>query len=410
MTDIHTDEEAARCEALVDAARALGPKISAATEEIEQGRRIPLHIVSALKEAGIFRLAMPREWGGHEADPITQMRVIEQLAMANASVAWCAMIGMDGGFFTGFMDQGVGRELYKDLDLVTGSGVMPMGMAQEVEGGYLVMGRWPFGSGCEHSDWMAAGCVVTRDGGPVIGDSGIPETRVCLLPRTSVEILDTWRTTGLHGTGSHDWVVNGVFVPAERTFNIMSPKLHRTGPLYRLPSMFFMKFPGAALGVARSAIDTLIKLAKEKFIPIAGTTLSQESHVQMAIGQAEALVGSARAYIMETTRDVWRTLVEGPGQKRSTSSRFHPDTAYAELTVGQRARHRLAMTHVHTTCVQAVSMMYKIGGSMSLYATSPLDRHLRDVTTMNQHNVVSMKSYETAGQMLVGLEPGQPFF
>lgn len=395
---------------LVAAARSLGPKITAATEEIERERRIPKHIVAALREAGIFRMAMPREWGGYEADPITQIRVIEQLAMANGSVAWCAMIGVDGGFFTGFMDQSVARELYSDPNLVTGSGVMPMGMAQEVEGGYLVMGRWPFGSGCQHSDWMAAGCVVAKDGAPVIGDTGIPETRVCLLPQSSVEILDTWRTTGLHGTGSHDWVVNGVFVPKERTFNIMSPSLHRKGPLYKLPSMFFMKFPGAALGVTRSAIDTIMKLSKEKFIPIAGTTLSQEAHVQLAIGQAEAMWGSARAYVMETTRDVWETLSRGSGEKRSKASRFHPDTAYAELTPEQRARHRLAMTHVHTACVQAVSLMYKIGGSMSLYATSPLDRHLRDVTTMNQHNVVSMKSYETAGQMLLGLEPGQPFF
>jgi indole-3-acetate monooxygenase len=396
-------------EELVEAARSLRPKISAATDEIEQGRRIPLHIVAALKEAGV-RMAMPQEWGGYEADPLTQMRVIEQLAMANASVAWCAMIGVDGGFFTGFMDQKVARELYPSLDLVTGSGVMPMGMAMVTEGGYQVMGRWPFGSGCQHSDWMAAGCIVARDGAPVINDTGIPETRVCLIPRTSVDILDTWRTTGLHGSGSHDWVVNGVFVPEERTFNIMSPTLHRTGPLYRLPSMFFMKFPGAALGVARSAIDTVIQLARDKFIPITGTTLSQEAHVQTAIGQAEALVGSARAYVVETTRDVWQALVQSTGERRSKASRFHPNTAYAELTVEQRARHRLAMTHVHTACVQAVQLMYKIGGSMSLYATSPLDRHLRDVTTMNQHNVVSMKSYETAGQMLVGLEPSQPFF
>src|SRR5262245_44322816 len=126
--------ETVTADGLVDAARALGPTIRAAAEEIERGRRLPLPLVQALKDAGLFRMPMPRDWGGPEVDLLTQIRAIEELAYADGSVGWCVMIGSDGGYFTAFLDDAVGRGLYPDLDLVTGSSTRPSGRAVVVDG------------------------------------------------------------------------------------------------------------------------------------------------------------------------------------------------------------------------------------------------------------------------------------
>ena len=147
-------------EAILHAAIALTPMIQDCREEIERGRRLPLHLVDALKQAGVFRMPMPREWGGPELDPMSQLRIIEALSAADASVGWCVMIGCDSGYFSGFLDQQVAREMYPDLDAVTGSALTLTGRAVRVKGGYRVSGRWPFSSGCQHSAWLIGGCLV----------------------------------------------------------------------------------------------------------------------------------------------------------------------------------------------------------------------------------------------------------
>jgi len=379
---------------IVEAALALGPQIRAAADEIEQGRRLPLPLVQAMKEAGVFRMTMPRAWGGPEADPLTQLRVIEALSIADGSVGWCAMIGSDSGYFSAFLDQAVARDMYPDLDAVTGSSLKPAGRALLVAGGYRVSGRWAFGSGCQHSTWMASSCIVFEGDTPRMGASGIPEIRVCFLPAADCEIIDTWYTTGLRASGSHDFAVKDVFVPAERTFSLLAPPVQRPDPLYAFPTMFLSNFPGVALGIARSAIDALVTLAGQKPVVMGGgKTLRDEAHLQSAVAYAEALVGSARSYVFEVLGDLWAALVAGN----------QPST-------GQRARYRLSMTHVHSACVQAVELVYKVGGGSSVYATHPFDRHFRDIHTINQHLAVSLKTYEVAGRMLLGLEPGEPFF
>src|SRR5579872_4878294 len=153
-------------EALVEAARALTPQIRAAGEEIEAGRRLPQSIVEAMKQAGVFRMAMPREWGGPEADPLTQIRVIEALSHADGSVGWCAMINSDGGYFSAYLDPHVAREMYRDLDAPTGGSLLFTGRAEAVDGGYRINGRWPFVSGCKHCDWLIFSCNVLEHGAP----------------------------------------------------------------------------------------------------------------------------------------------------------------------------------------------------------------------------------------------------
>jgi indole-3-acetate monooxygenase len=176
-------------------------------------------IAAAMKDAGVFGMAMPHAWGGPELDPLTQIRVIEALAMADGSVGWCAMIGCDSGYITAFLDQDVAREMYPDLFAATGAAATTTGKAQRVPGGYRVSGRFPFVSGCHHCEWAWLGCTVFADGAQCFDANGVPETRQCFLRLSQCEILDTWYTTGLCGTGSNDVAVRDVFVPEEHTFS-----------------------------------------------------------------------------------------------------------------------------------------------------------------------------------------------
>ena len=184
-------------EQIVEAARALGPQIRATIEEMEQGRHLPAPLVQAMQQAGVFRMTMPHEWGGPEADPLTQIRVVEALSSADGSVGWCSMIGSDGGYFTAFLDQAVAREMYTDINAVTATVLRPSGQALVTKGGYRVSGRWKFASGCQHSTWIANACAVFDDNDtPRLSTKGNPEVLACFMPASECEIIDTWTTTG----------------------------------------------------------------------------------------------------------------------------------------------------------------------------------------------------------------------
>jgi alkylation response protein AidB-like acyl-CoA dehydrogenase len=385
-----SDDSATRT---LEAARGLGPKIRAAADEIEHGRRLPMHLVRDMQRAGMFRMAMPRAWGGPELDFLTQMRVIEALSMADASAGWCTMIGVDGGYMTAFIDQAVAREMYRDLDSVTAVTFAPPGKAVKTKDGFLVNGRWPFGSGCQHATWLIGHFLVFDDDTLRVGPNGLPETRFGFLPAEECEILDTWTANGLRGSGSHDWTVKDRFIPEERTFNLAAPIIYRQGPLYALPNLLIYKVSGVGLGIARGAIEDFIAMASNKPMTFKSPSASKaamlrdESFVQCTLAQAEALVSSARGFVYEAFGDLWNTLAAGDPP-----------------SLKQRARGRLAMAHGSAACLQAVELLYKANGGSSVYAGNAFDRRLRDMQTANQHTVVSLKTWEVTGRVLLGLE------
>jgi indole-3-acetate monooxygenase len=382
---------------VLHAAIGLTEQIRVASDEIERSRRLPPGIAAAMKDAGVFGMAMPRVWGGPELDPLTQFRVIEALAMADASVGWCAMIGCDGGYITAFLDQEIARRMYPDPLVATGAAATTTGKAIRVPGGYRVSGRFPFVSGCQHCEWVWLGCIVEENGVPSVDGNGVPETRQCLLRLSQCEILDTWHTTGLRGTGSNDVVVSDEFVEEGRSFSFQDPKvIRRPGPLYAFPFMFVAKGAAPALGVARHAIDVVIESAAAK--PArrytvgerieAPKVLRDDVYVQDAVGRAETLLAAARAYYFDSMGDLWATLVDG----RQPSER-------------QLALFTTAYPHIVGVCVDVVQLVYKAAGGGAVYQKGPLDRCLRDVLTMNQHVVGTLRTYEMAGRLLLGLEP-----
>jgi alkylation response protein AidB-like acyl-CoA dehydrogenase len=294
----------------LEATRELAPKIRAAADEIEQGRRLPLHLVREMQRAGVFRMAMPREWGGPELNLLSQLQVIEALSMADASAGWCAMIGTDGGYLTAYIDQTVAREMYADIDSVTAVTFAPPGKAVKTGEGFTVNGRWPFASGCQHATWFIGHFAIFDGDSPRLQPNGLPETRFGFMPAEECEIIDTWTTSGLRGSGSHDWTVKDRFIPEARTFNLAAPTQYRKGPLYTLPNLLLYKAAAVVLGIARGAIDDFIALASNKPLtfksPSAGKALLRdETYAQCTVAQAEAMVSSARGFVFEAVGG-WR--------------------------------------------------------------------------------------------------------
>jgi alkylation response protein AidB-like acyl-CoA dehydrogenase len=376
---------------ILENARKLAPKVAARAEEIARLRRLPAELVADLKSAGVFRMPMPAAWGGPEMSPRAQNEVVEILSTADASVGWCVMIGSDAGFYSAFLEDAAARALYPDLDMVTAGLLGPAGRAVPVPGGYRVSGRWAFGSGCTHADVIAGGCLVFDGDQPVLDEAGLPTARVVLAPAPAFEVLDTWYTTGLAGSGSHDYTTQDLFVPAERSFSLMEP-VRRSETLYRFNGMFFSNMNGVALGLARQAIDVVRKLAAEKTLVPEMMLMKDVPRVRVALARAEGMLGAARAYSYDTMDRVWEALRrEG---RLSHELRLH--LSMSRMSAFDMAR-------------DVTQLMVDTAGSSSIYASSPLDRLLRDAITLRTHIAVQDRMLWPVSALAVGEDPPVPF-
>jgi alkylation response protein AidB-like acyl-CoA dehydrogenase len=380
------------CNELLASVAALRPQIDQYRDQLEADRRLPAPLVAALTEAGVFRMLIPAALGGLELEPHAAIAVLEALATADGSVGWCAMIGATGGIFAGFLPEPGAREVYgSDSDVVTGGSFAPNGRAVPVDGGYRLSGRWAFASGSQHCTWLVANAIVMDGDQPRRTADGAPDLRLLFVPAGDYEILDTWTTGGLRGTGSHDFTVSEVFVPERRGFGFLTGRSALGRPLYRGPltTWFGPMVAAVALGIARASIETLSDLAGRKVPTLRQNLLRERVLVQVQVAQAEAQLRSARAFLYETVKDVWCSVSAGN-----------------EPSVEELHLLRLAGAHAADSALAAVEKMYKAGGGTSVYSRSPLDRQMRDVHAATQHIGVSHIHYELAGRIFLGMEPG----
>jgi alkylation response protein AidB-like acyl-CoA dehydrogenase len=366
---------------LLSRIRAAAAIIAPLAERIEAERRLVPEAVRALTDAGAFKMLVPREYGGEEVGIVPMLEAIEIVAAADGSAGWCAMIGASSGLMSVYVDDSVAREVYGPADAVTCGVFAPMGRAVPEEGGYRVSGRWPFASGCEHSAWRMGGCMV--EGGPE------PVVRAMLLRAEDTRIVDTWNTSGMRGTGSHDLEVQSAFVPAARSFSLLTDRPRHAGVLYAVP--FFgtlaASVAAVAVGIARAAVDALITLARTKPTPGARRSIAHRELVQLDVARAEAKVSAARALLHESAH-----AAEREAEARGSAS------------LDTRARLRLAAYHATVESAAAVDLAYGAGGASSIYARSPLQRHFRDVHVATQHVMVSPVSATLAARVLLNVE------
>ncbi len=363
-------------------ARALAGYLKEKSAEIDAARRLPPEVAARLRGAGMFRLMMPKAWGGPELSPAEQVEVIEELATANASAAWCVMIGCDSGFFAGYLDDAAGREIYPRLDMATAGSILASGRAERVEGGFRVTGQWPFGSGISHADVVGLTCVLYESGAPLTRPAGTPVTCAMLTPAAGVEIVDNWHTTGMRGTGSSDYRVKDLFVPERFRIDFRKPA-YREGILWRRFTNFLPKVSGVALGAARAAIDHVTAVMEDKVEMPSGRAYKNIGRIQSVIADAEMLLGAARSYVFAAMAREWARLEKNE-----------------QPTVRERADAWLSRVNAAQAARDIVRMLYDAVGSAAIYSErSPLDRALRDAETFCQHIVSQRKTLAMVGAM-----------
>jgi alkylation response protein AidB-like acyl-CoA dehydrogenase len=379
----------------LNAARGLRVTIQEARKETEEARRLAPQVVKGLIETGLCRLAVPASLGGHEAEPVVVLKVYEELAGAEASVAWIAWNNALPGLLSCHLSNSVRAKLFGDTGKLFANSTRPSGRAMAVDGGFRVSGQWSLVSGCELADWIPVMCVVTEGTEPrMLASLGAPELRMAYLPKGSYRILDTWYVGGLRGTGSHDVVVEDVFVPGERTFSLLDPKpLDR--PLYRMPLAATMSAGCAAmcLGIAQTAIDTLLELSLSKVQVDPGPRLRERPAVQTLVAASTAEIEAARLLLHDALGDLWTTCSQG-----------------IAVTDMQRARMWGGAVHAAIATKAVVTAMYEAAGASALYVDCPLERAHRDIHAVTQHIVLAHRWLEDAGRVRLGLKPGNPLF
>ncbi|HEX4946167.1 MAG TPA: acyl-CoA dehydrogenase family protein [Blastocatellia bacterium] len=348
--------------------------------EIEELRRLPQDVVDRLIDAGVFRMWIPQQHNGAELSLLEGLTTIENIAYQDGSTGWCAMIGATTALVAAFLPERFAAQIYgRNPRVVTGGFAMPAGRATRVDGGLRVSGHWSWGSGIQHCQWIGGGCFIVEEKCPVFA----------LFEAEQINILDTWYTMGLRGTGSTDYETEDAFVPEGRWVALGVDLPRVPGALYRFPfwGALAMGVTSVSLGLARRAIDELKQSALTKKPAGSNRVLAERPIVQTQIAEAEAAVLSSQALLHQTVNDAWQTAETG-----------------RELTVEQRRLLRLAATNATLQSAHAVDLMYHAAGGSAVFTDSALQRVFRDVHVATQHAMVSPRIYELVGRLSLGLE------
>lgn len=374
---------------MLSAIEELGPTLRRHAAEADRLARLPDAVVRALLGAGLFRLWIPRSCGGFELDLPETLRVYEAAARVDGSVGWAVMIGSGGGLFAAYLSSGAASELYSPRNaLIAGSGA-PSGNAERVEGGYRASGRWRYASGAHYATTFTANCVVTSEGQPVLDSNGAPLIRAMAFEPSQVKILETWDTTGMRGTGSHDFEVTDAFVPESHTFSVFTDAPREAGALYTLPFTVLTELPVAAvgLGIAHHALEAFAALAPRKKSARTDTALSDDSTVTAQYAESHARWRFARARVYELASEAWEVALSG----RALNA-----TELAEITSGCA----LCLSELRA----AIAPLAAVSGMSSIQRGEDFARAWQDLQTLGAHVSVSPLHFASAGRALLSAE------
>lgn len=372
---------------LAERARALAPLIASEANEIERTRRLTPDVVNALIENGLYRALLPQSLGGSEAPPEIFMQMLEEIAKADASTAWCLGQCSVCAMIAAALDHDTAHEIFN-----TAPGILAWGAvaheARAVEGGYRVTARWDFASGSRQASWLGAHVrIVNADGTPRKTAEGAPEVRTILFPVASAVLHDVWQAIGLAGTGTDSYEVSDLFIPERFTaFRDVPSALIEKGPLYKIGtgSTFSLGFAAVSLGVARATLDAAIALARAKHQSLAASAMRDNQAVQGLIGRTEADLRAARAYLYATANAMWRDL-----SATSTFSQAH------------RSAVRLASTWTIQQSAKVVDTAYHMAGATAVFRSNPFERRFRDMHAIAQQIQARDTHYEDVGKAIL---------
>jgi alkylation response protein AidB-like acyl-CoA dehydrogenase len=363
---------------------ALAPMVARHARDLEQGRRLPAELVSALKSARIYGMLVPRRYGGLELDAPSAFRAVSALAKLDGSVGWNAMIGHVGSLMPFFVSPTLCEQIFQDGEdhVIAGSG-QPVGKAERVPGGWRVTGAWPFVSGCQNAEWIAGTCVMMEGGSPIDASEGpSPMTRTCLMPAEHWEIRDTWHTFGLKGTGSHHVALTDVFVPDSNFLEFPFGTSFAPDPVFgKFAEIVVLSHGAHAVGVAEGAILDLIELAgtgvKQMFMT---TPLAETERFKEGLARLDADLMAARALLEAQIARVW-----------------HNPERSAAKDIARVAEQLQAAVWITSACVRVAEGCFELAGSRAVYESSSLQRRVRDLLVAAQHVAVHPRHYAAAG-------------
>ena len=383
--------------AVIARAEALRPAVEAAADEIEDRRRLPAALLDKLHEARLFRLLMPRSSDGIETDPITFFHVIEAIAKADASTAWCLSQAGGCSMSAAYLDLPVARAIFgDDPRAVLAWGPGPKARAVECEGGYRVTGVYAFASGCRHATWLGAACPIWQaDGSPRLRPDGRQMERTMLVRADEVEWTDIWNVVGLRGTASDQFALSDHFVRADHSITRdvitreSAKECREPGPLYRMSAMtcYEVGFAGVALGIARASLDSFVDVAKNKIPRGKKSPLRDSAVVQTDLGLAEVGIRAARAFLLQSVAGIWKEISAG-----------------ARLSLEHRMTIRMASTNAIHRSREAVDFAYNAAGATAIFESHPLERRFRDIHTVTQQLQGRLSHFETVGAWMMGAE------
>ena len=380
---------------LINVARKILPELSERSGEIDALRQIPQDLADKMAAEGFYRICTPAQLGGLAQDPNTLYEICETLASANGSAGWCIFIGSTSQYLLGALAQEQQHEMMTDINVITSGVFADMGTAlyeeRDNKPGYLINGHWRWGSGCRNAAWISGGIHEIDGNGDAHQSTDSVLTRVFFKPE-EIEILDNWHVSGMRGSGSSDYRVENIWVPALRMASSIEQTELRHLPIYRYPKFALLALPIGAitLGMARASINEVIKIANQKTPQGSRRTLAHRPGLHRDIGVADSKLSAAREYLYALSEEVWQ----------------HCQTK--EPTVQQRQKLRAANVHAVNTAVDVIDKMYTLVGGTSVFETSCLQQHFRDVHVATQHMMVGEPVMELAGRVLLGLDDVAP--
>jgi indole-3-acetate monooxygenase len=376
-----------------EAARSIRHILEAEAAPSEAARTLTPAALDALWDSGLMAFMNPREAGGEEPGFEEVIETWIELASADGAAGWIGIANLPTTLAVAayLPDQGF-DEVFGSGDRRTAAGqFFPNGMGAVVDGGFDITGEWNFGSGIGHSPFICAGFMKVVDGEPILE---LDQFRVAVLDAADVELADGWHVQGLRGTGSFDYKVDSVVVPEYRTFELFTTTPKRgSSPLYRLGIMPVVAAGHAswALGVAKSMLDDVAALAKDKVRMSDMETLALRTTFQRNLSHHTGMWRAAHAGVVEAFSAVERQVAAG-----------------AALTPTMRADLRIAATYATEASREISQWAHLAAGTSAIRNGSRLERAFRDMYTGTQHAFVSEKTYVDAAQIHLGLAEDLP--
>jgi alkylation response protein AidB-like acyl-CoA dehydrogenase len=381
-------ERATLHHSLVQRARSIAPLINGESAATEAGSTISPKVIAAFRDTELFWCLVPTEFGGLDCDLVTAIEILEETTRADGSAGWSLMANcVATALPAAFCGEAAVEAMYLGKERPILAGMFgPGGKCTQVSGGYQGSGKYSFGSGCAHANWMGGGMMVTENGKPRMLPSGLPEVRICLMPADKVEFRGNWDVSGLQGTGSYDYDIPDQFIGDAFTFERSQQVQLRGGAKFAMGLAAFgcAGHAAIAMGLMRRALEEVARITLSKKRPGGTATISESAVFRHGFSEHEAMFQASRAFVYQVFRDAEQTVLRGEA-----------------LTAEQRVRFRQATTWVHNVGAAVVTFCHTWGGSDAIRNPTALGRCTRDIYVATQHVFVDQATLVDAAPALL---------